>query len=59
MACHDQGLLNEALAAFRTALVLREQQRDTETTLIARWMTAWTLRLKGNLLEALTEQLLL
>jgi tetratricopeptide (TPR) repeat protein len=56
MTYHDQGELGPALDAFRTALALRERQGDDHLIHDARWMIAWTLRLQGDLAEALAAQ---
>lgn len=56
MAYHDQGRLEPALDAFRTALALRERQGDGHLIRVARWMVAWTQRLTGDLSGALAAQ---
>ncbi len=56
MTYHDLGQLDPALDAFRTALVLNEQQGDARRIQIAKWMVAWTQRLKGDLAPALATQ---
>ena len=56
MTEHDQGRLDRALEAFRTALSLREQQGDAHLIRVARWMVGWTLRLQGDLAGALAIQ---
>jgi tetratricopeptide (TPR) repeat protein len=56
MVYHGQGQLDAALDAFRTALALRQQQGDGHLVRVARWMVAWTQRLKGDLPDALAAQ---
>jgi tetratricopeptide (TPR) repeat protein len=56
MTYHDLGQLDRALAAFKTALALREQEHDTVRLAGARWMVAWTQRLQGDLGDALATQ---
>jgi tetratricopeptide (TPR) repeat protein len=47
---------DEALAQFQRALALREKAGNAETTWIARWMVARTLRAQGRIDEALDIQ---
>lgn len=58
-ALHQLGRLDEALAQFRQALVLREAGTDPTEARIARWMVAWTLRGLGRSDDALAMQLAL
>lgn len=55
MAFHDLGRLDDARAAFETALGCWEED-DPSRVPIARWMVAWTIRLQGRLPEALAAQ---
>jgi Flp pilus assembly protein TadD len=56
-ALHQLGRLDEALAEFQQAVVLRERGTNAASTRVAHWMVAWTLRgLKRNN-EALLIQL--
>lgn len=56
MTYHDLGQLDRALDAFQTALTLSEQTGEAGRIRIARWMVAWTQRLKGDLAQALATQ---
>lgn len=56
-ALHQLGRLDEALASFKQALVLRERGTDAESIRTAHWMVAWTLRALGRVDEALDIQL--
>ncbi len=55
-ALHRMGRYDEALAAFRAALAIRERGADAWATHIARWMVAWTLRAMSRIDEALNIQ---
>jgi tetratricopeptide (TPR) repeat protein len=59
IALRELGRPEEALAAFRLALALREQAGETARARIAQWMVANQLRLLGHADEALTLQLAL
>lgn len=52
----DAERWDEALAAFREALVARERIGDPDTIRVATWMIAWTLRNQGHTAEALSMQ---
>jgi len=56
-ALHQLGRYEEALAAFKEALSLREQSGTAGQIRVAHWMMAWTLRFMGQLDEALEIQL--
>jgi tetratricopeptide (TPR) repeat protein len=56
-ALHTLGLYNEALEQFELALAYRKRAGNAESTRIAQWMVAWTLRALGRMDEALTMQL--
>jgi tetratricopeptide (TPR) repeat protein len=56
MTYHDLGRLDDALAAFKTALAIREQENDGLRLSGARWMVAWTQRLQGDFADALATQ---
>jgi len=56
MTYQSGGQLGPALDAFRSALVLREQQGDAYLIRVAKWMIAWTQRLQGDLTDALAAQ---
>jgi len=43
-ALHQLGRLDEALAEFERAVVLRERGTNAASTRVAHWMVAWTLR---------------
>lgn len=47
---------DEALEQFQRALILREKAGDAESTWVARWMVARTLRAQGRVEEALEIQ---
>ncbi len=53
---HDLKQYDEALAIFEKALDWREQQGDPQTTRIAQWSVARTLRSLGRVQEALDRQ---
>ncbi len=57
MALHQLGRYEEALAEFQQALRLREASGNAESTRVAHWMVAWTLRALQRVDEALTKQL--
>jgi len=57
VALKELGRLDDALAEFRQALVLREAQGQVRGIRIAHWMIAWTLRAMGRLDEAREIQL--
>lgn len=59
IALRELGRPEEALAAFRLALALREQAGETARARIAQWMVANQLRLLGRADEALALQLAL
>jgi len=52
----DVGRLDDALAAFTDAVVLRRARGERRETQIGRWMVAWTLRLLDRPEEALAIQ---
>lgn len=56
-ALHQLGRFEEALAEFKTALLLRQRGTDEETIREARWMVGWTLRALKRSDEALAIQL--
>ena len=56
-ALHQLGRFDEALAEFKTALMLRQRGTDEEAIREARWMIAWTLRALKRSDEALAIQL--
>lgn len=56
-ALHQLGRFEEALVQFNEALLLRERGENPESTRVARWMVAWTLRSLGRMDEALDIQL--
>jgi tetratricopeptide (TPR) repeat protein len=56
-ALHQLGRYQEALTQFQGALVLRERGANAETTRVAHWMVAWTLRSLRRHDEALAIQL--
>jgi tetratricopeptide (TPR) repeat protein len=56
-ALHQLGRFDEALAQFRLAVALRERGTNAESTRVAHWMVAWTLRALGKMDEALEIQL--
>lgn len=56
-ALHQLGRFEEALAEFKTALLLRQRGTDEEAIREARWMIAWTLRPLKRSDEALAIQL--
>jgi len=56
-ALHQLGRFDEALVHFKQAVVLRERSKDAESTRVAYWMVAWTLRALGRMDEALEIQL--
>lgn len=56
MSYQGLGQLDPALAAFRAALPLREQQGNGHQIRVARWMIAWVQRLQGDLSSALAAQ---
>lgn len=56
-ALHQLGRFEEALAEFKTALMLRQRGTDEEAIREAHWMIAWTLRALKRSDEALTIQL--
>ena len=53
MTLHDDGLFEQALASFRTALAARERMGNPANTRAARWAVAWTLRSLKRHAEAL------
>jgi len=57
VALKELGRLDDALAEFHQALVLREAQGQVRGIRIAHWMIAWTLRAMGRLDEARETQL--
>lgn len=56
-ALHQLGRFDEALVHFKQAVVLRERGTNAESTRVAHWMVAWTLRALGRMDEALEIQL--
>ena len=56
-ALHQLGRFEEALAEFKTALLLRQRGTDEEAIREAHWMIAWTLRALKRSDEALAIQL--
>lgn len=56
-AMHQLGRFDEALVQFRLAVALRERGTNAESTRVAHWMVAWTLRALGKMDEALEIQL--
>lgn len=53
---HNQGKLQEALAAFQENVPVTEKAGNVTKTRIAYWMVVWTLRSLGRLDEALAIQ---
>ena len=56
-ALHQLGRFDEALVQFKLAVALRELGTNAESTRVAHWMVAWTLRALGQMDEALEIQL--
>jgi tetratricopeptide (TPR) repeat protein len=56
-AMHQLGRFDEALVQFKLAVALRERGTNAESTRVAHWMVAWTLRALGKMDEALEIQL--
>ena len=56
-ALHQLGRYDEALAEFRSAVVVREAGANAQATRVAYWMVAWTLRSLKRIDEALEIQL--
>lgn len=56
-ALHQLGRFDEALVQFKLAVALRERGTNAESTRVAYWMVAWTLRALGKMDEALEIQL--